>query len=133
MTRTAIYARFSTQMQREASIEDQVRVCEDRARRDGLDVVAVHSDMAISGSTLLRPGLQAVLECAARGEIDLVLAEALDRLSRDQADIAALYKTLSFRGVRILTLAEGDSIEATAEAARAAAAAAAPGVFGPAP
>lgn len=111
MTRTAIYARFSTQMQREASIEDQVRVCEDRARRDGLDVVAVHSDMAISGSTLLRPGLQAVLECAARGEIDLVLAEALDRLSRDQADIAALYKTLSFRGVRILTLAEGEISE----------------------
>ncbi|MDF6278483.1 recombinase family protein, partial [Escherichia coli] len=51
------------------------------------------------------------LECAARGEIDLVLAEALDRLSRDQADIAALYKTLSFRGVRILTLAEGEISE----------------------
>lgn len=108
MTRTVIYARFSTQMQREASIEDQVRVCEDHAHREGLSILGVYSDMAISGATLLRPGLQGMLEHAAQGQIDLVLAEALDRLSRDQADIATLYKTLSFHGVRIRTLAEGE-------------------------
>lgn len=54
-----------------------------------------------------RPGLLALLEQARSGAFDLVLAEGLDRLSRDQADIATLYKTLSFHGVRLTTLAEG--------------------------
>ena len=40
-----------------------------------------------------------------------MLAEALDRLSRDQADVAALYKQLTFAGVRIVTLAEGEISE----------------------
>ena len=45
------------------------------------------------------------------GRFEIVLAEALDRLSRDQADIAALYKRLSFEGVQIVTLAEGEITE----------------------
>ncbi|WP_299365349.1 recombinase family protein [uncultured Paracoccus sp.] len=111
MNRTAIYARYSTQMQRQASIEDQVRLCQERAEREGWTVGEVFSDMAISGATMLRPGLQALLERAARGEVDRVLAEALDRLSRDQADTATLFKKLSFHGVQIVTLAEGEITE----------------------
>ena len=42
------------------------------------------------------------------GRFDVVVAEALDRLSRDQEDIAGLFKRLSFAGVRIVTLAEGE-------------------------
>ena len=38
----------------------------------------------------------------------MVLAEALDRLSRDQADIAALHKRLRFLGVQLVAVAEGD-------------------------
>ena len=64
--------------------------------------------MALSGASLQRPGLQTLLEDVERGGIDVVLAEALDRLSRDQADVATLYKRLSFHGVRIITLAEGE-------------------------
>ncbi len=45
---------------------------------------------------------------ALAGKFQIVMAEALDRLSRDQEDIAGIYKRLSFAGVRIVTLSEGD-------------------------
>ncbi len=111
MTRAAIYTRFSSHMQREASIEDQERLCRERAEREGWEVAALFADRALSGASMLRPGLQALLEAASDGSVDVVLAEALDRLSRDQADIAALFKRLSFAGVRIVTLAEGGITE----------------------
>ena len=60
---------------------------------------------------MLRPGLQGLLEAASAGGFEIVLTEALDRLSRDQADVAALYKQLTFAGVRIVTLAEGEVSE----------------------
>lgn len=56
---------------------------------------------------MLRPGLQALMADALAGRFTVLFAEALDRLSRDQADVAAIYKRLSFAGVRILTLSEG--------------------------
>ena len=48
---------------------------------------------------------------AANGEFDLVYAEALDRISRDQEDVAGVYKRLRFADVRIITLAEGEISE----------------------
>jgi DNA invertase Pin-like site-specific DNA recombinase len=98
-------------MQRDASIEDQERLCRERAAREGWTVAACFSDRALSGASLLRPGLQSLLEAASAGRIEIVIAEALDRLSRDQADIATLYKRLSFEGVRIVTLSEGEVSE----------------------
>ena len=106
--RTAIYARYSSDNQREASIEDQIRVCRDRIEREGWTLVEVYSDAAVSGATTLRPGYQKMLEDARCGGFDIVVAEALDRLSRDQEDVAGLYKQLSFADVRLITLAEGE-------------------------
>jgi site-specific DNA recombinase len=111
MTNAAIYARFSSQMQRDASIEDQVRLCKERAERDGWAIVETFVDKAVSGSTMLRPGLQRMMELAARGDFNVVILEALDRLSRDQADVATLYKRLSFHGIQIITIAEGEITE----------------------
>ncbi len=111
MTVCALYARYSSTLQREASIEDQVRLCRERAAAEGWTVGEVFADRATSGASMLRPGLQGLLEEARRGRVEVVLAEALDRLSRDQADVAALYKRLSFAGVRIVTLAEGEITE----------------------
>jgi len=108
MTRVAIYSRFSSQMQSEASIEDQHRICQERATREGWTVTAVFSDMAISGASMQRPGIQGLMDQASKGSFDIVMTEALDRLSRDQADVATLYKRLSFHGVRIITLSEGE-------------------------
>jgi len=111
MTRVAIYARFSSEMQRDASIEDQIRLCRERADREDWHVVETFADRAVSGASMLRPGLQSLVEGATAGRFDTILAEALDRLSRDQADIAALYKRLSFAGVQIVTLSEGEISE----------------------
>ena len=52
----------------------------------------------MSGATTLRPGYQAMLEGAREAGYDIVVAEALDRLSRDQEDVAALFKRLQFSG-----------------------------------
>ena len=109
--RVALYARYSSDLQRDASIEDQLRLCRGHAERQGWTVVDSYSDRAISGASMLRPGLQELIADAARGRFDVVLAEAMDRLSRDQEDIAGLYKRLSFADVRIVTIAEGDISE----------------------
>ena len=103
----AIYARFSTALQKASSIEDQVRDCTARADREGWQVAAVFSDYAISGAVRERPGLNALLEFVTTGKATLVLAEAIDRISRDQEDLAGIYKRLAFHGVKIITLSEG--------------------------
>ncbi|MFH5776924.1 recombinase family protein [Paracoccus sp. NGMCC 1.201697] len=110
-TRAAIYARYSSQNQREASIEDKMRLCVARSDREGYQIIQHHADMAISGASMPRPGLQSLVDAASHRNIDLIIDEALDRLRRDQADVATLYKRLSFHGVRIVTWAEGQVSE----------------------
>ena len=116
--RACIYARYSTDLQREASIEDQVRVCRQRIEQESWELTATYSDAASSGASRLRPGYQKLLEDALAGAIDVVVAEALDRLSRDQEDVAALYKQLRFRGVQIVTLAEAVARSGPANSSR---------------
>ena len=106
--KVALYARYSSDNQRDASIADQLRVCREFAARQGWTVVEEFTDHAISGATLLRSGLQALMRDALNGRFDIVLAEALDRFSRDQEDTAGLFKRLTFAGVNLVTLAEGD-------------------------
>ena len=109
MTRAALYARYSSDLQSAASIDDQFRVCREHAERSGWTVAGGYRDAAASGaSMILRPGIQTLLEDARRGAFEIVVAEALDRVSRDQADVAALFKHLQFAGVMIVTLAEGE-------------------------
>ncbi|MBC4019207.1 recombinase family protein, partial [Siccirubricoccus deserti] len=109
--RCAIYARYSSDQQREASIEDQLRICRAKAEREGWTVVEVFTDYAISGSSTLRPGYQALLAAMRAGQLDLVLSESLDRLSQDQEHIAGFHKVAKFAGVRIFTLSEGEISE----------------------
>jgi DNA invertase Pin-like site-specific DNA recombinase len=106
--RAVIYARYSSDLQRDASIEDQLRQCKARIAAEGWTLGASYTDAAMSGAHRLRPGYQKLLEDARNGAFDVIVAEALDRLSRDQEDVAALYKQLSFSGVTLLTLAEGE-------------------------
>lgn len=112
MTGTVIlYARYSSDAQSAASIEDQLRLCRQRVEREGWSVAATLTDEALSGASLLRPGYQALLERLRQGGIDIVLPESLDRFSRDQEHIAAFFKHASFAGARIVTLAEGEISE----------------------
>ena len=98
--RTAIYARFSSELQDARSITDQVALARKYAEARGLQVSNVYQDAAISGaSTLNRPGLQKLLADAVANRFECLVTESLDRLSRSQADIAALYEKLTFNGV----------------------------------
>ena len=56
--KVAIYARYSSENQRDASIADQFRVCREFAQRQGWRVAAEYSDHAASGATIMRPGFQ---------------------------------------------------------------------------
>jgi site-specific DNA recombinase len=106
--KVGIYARYSSDNQRDASIADQLRLCRLHAEKQGWHVVEEYSDHAISGASLLRPGIQALMSDAMRGRFEIILAEAMDRLSRDQEDIAGLFKRMAYSGVKIQTLSEGE-------------------------
>ena len=101
------YGRFSSDMQSPSSIEDQLRVCRQRAEREGWQFVAAYEDRAVTGTTHLRPGYQRLLHDSRSGKFDVVVAEAIDRLSRDQEHLAHFYKHLMFNGVQLFTLSEG--------------------------
>lgn len=108
MTAATLYARYSTAMQSVASVDDQFRLLRQRAAREGWSVTAEHADRAISGTVRDRPGLDGALADLEAGRATILLAESLDRISRDQEDLAAIFKRVRFQRARIVTLAEGE-------------------------
>jgi site-specific DNA recombinase len=106
--RAAIYARYSSDLQSAASITDQVRLCRKLCADHGWEVTEIFADEAMSGATHLRPQFQAMQQAAMNGAFEFIVAEALDRLSRDQEHIAALHKRMRFLDVKIVTKAEGE-------------------------
>ena len=106
--RVAIYARYSSDQQRDASIEDQLRISRARAAAEGWTVVETYADHAVSGATSQRAQYQAMLQGLRAGRFDIILAESLDRFSRDLEETASFYKHCTFNNVRIVTLSEGD-------------------------
>ncbi len=106
--KAVIYARFSTDLQNERSIEDQITLCRDYASREGMNVVEVYEDRARSGGSIMgRGGLLRLLDHARERSFDVVVVEALDRLSRDMEDLAGIHKRLSFLGIEIRAVHEG--------------------------
>ena len=106
--RAVIYARYSSENQREASIEDQVEVCRRYAERQGWTVADTYEDRAVSGASMLaRPGFQRMLADAEARKFDIIVCEAIDRLGRRLADVADVYDRLSFRGIQIHATAIG--------------------------
>jgi len=78
----------------------------------GMKLQEVYSDHSISGASLiLRPAIQQLMQDAMARKFDVVMAEALDRLSRDQEEIAGVYKRLVFFGIKMVTLSEGEISE----------------------
>ncbi|ODM79933.1 recombinase family protein [Bradyrhizobium elkanii] len=97
-----IYARFSSDLQRDRSIDDQVTLCEQIARREGYRVIEVFSDRAKSGASMFeRDGLLALMTAAKKRAFDGVISESLSRLSRDPEDTAAIFKRLRFNDITI--------------------------------
>lgn len=110
--RCAIYARYSSDLQSPASIEDQLRKCHEYAAAHGIPVddQYIFMDAAISGTaTANRPGLQALLAAVERKPrpFDTLLIDDSSRLSRDQADTLTICKRLEFAGVRLIAVSQG--------------------------
>lgn len=108
-TRACLYARYSTDRQRETSIEDQLRAARELAGRSGWEVVAVRTDEGVSGSVpvAMRPGGKALLADVLAGRVDVLVLEGLDRLSREIGEAETMVKRLEHRGVRIIGTADG--------------------------
>lgn len=106
--KAAIYARYSSDLQSPRSIEDQIVLCRAHAARIGVTVVGEYSDRAKSGANIInREGILDLLHAAKAGQFELIIVEALDRLSRDQEDLAGMYKRLRFAGVEIEAVNDG--------------------------
>ena len=88
-----------------------MHVCGKLVKERGWTQGKIYSDMAISGTTQHRSGYQQMVDDAAAGKFQVLVAESLDRLSRDQEHIAALFKRMAYRGIPIVTLAEGEISE----------------------
>ncbi|MGO4389499.1 recombinase family protein, partial [Microvirga sp. 2YAF29] len=101
MKRAAIYARYSSENQRDASIEDQIEVCRRYAAQLGLQVTATFQDRARSGASSNRPGYRDLLAQSRRGAFEVVIVEALDRLARKLSDVASLHDELQFHGMSL--------------------------------
>jgi site-specific DNA recombinase len=90
------------------SIEDQIAVCRELARRENLNVVTTFEDRARSGASIFnRDGLLALMEQSQAGAFDVLIVEALDRLSRDMEDLAGIHKRLTFRDIEIRAVHDG--------------------------
>jgi site-specific DNA recombinase len=105
--RVALYARYSSENQREASIEDQFRNCERRAKQESWTIAERYKDEAISGSTGERPGYQQMLRDAKAKHFAILLVDDLSRLTRDEAELITTRKRLVFWGVRLIGAADG--------------------------
>ena len=104
MKRAAIYARFSSDRQKDRSIEDQVALCRDTGAREGFAIIHVFEDRALSGaSTANRPGFLELMRAARSRAFDVLIVEDIDRLARDQADFHDARRTFDFNDIAIHT------------------------------
>jgi len=104
--RCAIYARYSSDLQREASIEDQIRKVREFAARNGWTILEeyVLYDQAMSGAALAgRDALNALIADAKRKPrpFDRILIDDTSRLARNVAEALTMVATLKFHGVGV--------------------------------
>jgi site-specific DNA recombinase len=105
----ASYARFSSDLQDESSIEQQQRKCRDRAAADNNTILPEFEffDKAVSGTKRQRDGLNAMLEAAEAGKFTTLYFESLSRLARESVITMPMLKDLVYNHrVRIISVTE---------------------------
>lgn len=105
--KAALYARFSSDLQRATSIEDQYRNCRKRAEAEGWDIAAKFADQAMTGSDASRPQYQAMLNAAMRNDFEVLIVDDLSRLTRDSVEAERIIRRLEFNGIRIISTSDG--------------------------
>jgi site-specific DNA recombinase len=107
--RAVLYARFSTEKQRDASIDDQFRACERVAAAQRFEVVARFEDRGISGGTAERPGYQSLLALARAGGCDVIVTEDISRLWRNRSEYGQRSAELEDIGIHLVTCVGDDT------------------------
>ena len=107
--KAAIYARYSSDNQREQSIEDQVRVCQNYALKQGIEVLNeyIYADEARSGSIRDRKGLDALMKSCEEKRFDIVLVDDSSRISRDVYYFNQLLCRFIYLHVRLISISDG--------------------------
>ena len=106
--KACVYARYSSQNQRDASIEDQLEICRRFIERQGWVLAQVYEDRSMSGASRFRPGYQQMVADLASSAFEVIVVEALDRLGRKLADVAELHDRLVFAGIKLYAVSTGE-------------------------
>lgn len=105
--RAVAYARYSSEQQRAASIDDQLRNCRRRAEAEGWLIVREYADRAITGADSSRPQYREMLSAADRDEFNILIVDDPSRLARDQVESERVIRRLEFQGIRLVATADG--------------------------
>ena len=108
MTVAAIYARYSSDAQRDESIEIQVRLCSELVEREGWTPGEVYADYAMTGRNDERPSFRRMREDMAAGAFDVLVVYKQDRLARNMELASGFKRELFARGLRLVSYREGE-------------------------
>ena len=111
--KAVIYARYSSDNQREESIEGQIRECTEYAKYNDIEVVGHYIDRAYSAKTDKRPDFQRMIKDSAKKNFQLVIVWKLDRFARNRYDSAIYKAALKKNGVRVISVTEHITDDAT--------------------
>ena len=101
-----IYARYSSHNQTEQSIEGQLKVCYEYAKRNNYDVIGEYIDRALTGTNDNRPEFLKMIEDSNKKCFQDILVYQLDRFSRNRYDSAIYKRRLKKNGVRVFSVKE---------------------------
>ncbi len=104
-----IYARYSSDSQREESIEGQLRECYAFAEREGISIFDTYIDRALSAKTDNRPQFQKMIKDSAKQKFHVVIVWKLDRFARNRFDSAHYKNVLKKNKVRVISATENIS------------------------
>lgn len=104
-----IYARYSSDNQREESIEGQLRECKAYAEEKGLTILGTYIDRAYSAKTDNRPEFQKMIRDSEKKMFDVVLVWKLDRFARNRYDSARYKHILKKNGIKVISAMENIS------------------------
>ena len=106
MKRAVAYARFSSDLQREESIEAQTRAIQQYCDANGFVLLTVFADRGISGTSDKRPEFQKMISTATKGDVDAVIVHKLDRFARNRYDSAFYKNILKKNNVKLISVLE---------------------------
>lgn len=111
--KAVVYARYSSDNQREESIEGQLRECKEYAEKNGITILGTYIDRALSAKTDNRPEFQRMIKDSAKSMFDVVIVWKSDRFARNRYDSAHYKAILRKNGVKVISATENIAEDST--------------------